>query len=164
MKKILILIMIGLSFNGRADTDVVENSPLCKSIEKVVGISPKNATKQLGTPTNKSEKAVKNPYVENAKDKEIILNYPGGYTAFRYLSYNNKYILISAKLNTKSFNALLKATVPSDLKKVILKHGKPDKDINGAIRYYCTFEANEWVNVYHKNGKVTDVEFIGYLD
>jgi len=43
------------------------------------------------------------------------------------------------------------------------KHGKPDKITNTEYRYFCTFEANEWVDIYYIKGDITGFKFYGYL-
>lgn len=163
MKKAIILLLLIIT-NTFAESDVIENSMLCESITTVVGHSPKNVIEKLGKPLSSNEKPINNLYRPDAKDKEVLLKYNDGYVMFRYISYSDKYFLLVAKLNKNSFNNTIREIIPNKINSFINKHGKPDKTTNTEYRYFCTFEGNEWVEIYHNESIVTGFKFHGYLD
>ena len=163
MKKTIFLLSL-ITTNSFAEMDVIENSMLCESITTAIGKSPKNVIEKIGKPSSSEEKAIKNPHLSNAKDKELLLKYNEGYVIFHYISNSDKYFLIAAKLDKSNYNDTLRKIIPNKVDLFIKKHGKPDKTTNTEYRYFCTFEANEWVDIYKIKGNVTGFKFYGYLD
>ena len=164
MRWIALVLVAGISINSPADTGAIKTHLLCTTIHHAIGDKPADVLYKIGAADNISEREVTTPHAKDRKDKEVILRYSDGHILFHHLTDKNIYILLTAKLSRKHFNGNLNNSIPEKLGDIIYRYGPPDKEIDGGVRYLCTFEGIEWFDVHHQDSKVTGISYTGYLD
>lgn len=144
--------------------DAVSHSPLCTNITSAIGMYPKESVIRLGTPERSQEIEVENLYVPGAQDFDTVLHYQNGSVVFRYSSYSDRYVLVSAALSLQRFNDDLRRLVPGGIEALVEKWGGPDEQTSEHARYYCTFELLEWVDFKLDADKIIGLSYSGYVD
>ena len=167
MRTVIILLSLSLLTVVNASNendDVVEPSPFCLNVVNAIGNTPDKTVKIFGEPASKKITEIENTHNKNITDKEIYLKYEEGFINYRYLSVTNEYLLLSAKLPSTSFTPKLSILLPSTRKDFYSKIGKPNEENKSQIRYYCTFESVEWVEIYFEKSNNIGFSYVGYID
>lgn len=164
MRNLLFASLLLVPPTSSASDEKSKTDALCSVITNTIGGNPIAAITSIGEPTKTRKITVENPFSDNSNDKEIRLEYTGGYIVFRYVSYSDRYFLVGAKLDSRSFNAVLRDSIPDSPSLVTEQYGDPDKTKLGEYIYYCGIEGNEWVGILHTNEVVTGLNFVGYID
>ena len=142
------------------------------NIVDAIGNTPDKTVKIFGEPTSRKITEIENAHDKNITDKEIYFEYNNGFINYRYLSVTNEYLLLSANFPSTSFTPKLSNLLPSTRKNFYRKIGKPNEENKNKnknknkskIRYYCTFESVEWVEIYFEKSCVIGFSYVGYLD
>ncbi|MEA1053111.1 hypothetical protein U5801_25355 [Lamprobacter modestohalophilus] len=137
---------------------------LCLAIERTLGIDPESAIAHIGEPLRRSDRTVKNRYIEDALDKDITMEYPNGYIRFYYVTSTKRYLFQGAQLQRDNFNSTISAAIPRSAGLIKQKYGSPDERKSGVLLYYCGFEGNTWVELMQKNNLITGFKYVGYVD
>ncbi len=160
-----VLLVVGLLAGGSAwAAEVVSRSSLCEKVLAAVGTSPQETTQRLGKPRSRKTVRAENPHLPEAEDTLTTLTYPGGRVLFAYLAYPNRYVLLEATLPVQQFNAELRAIVPMTFEEVLARWGAPDDQSVNQLRYHCSVEGLEWIDVWWQAGRITEFSFTGYTD
>lgn len=164
-----LILLLSLSWltavNASSETDdIVEPSPFCLNVVNAIGKTPDKTVKIFGEPTSKKITGIQNTHDKNITDKEVSLKYKNGIINYRYLSVTNEYLLLNANFPSTLFTPKLSVLLPSTRKDFYRKIGKPNEENKSKIRYYCTFESVEWVEVYFEKSSIIGFSYVGYMD
>lgn len=144
--------------------DIIGLGELCRKVIGAIGGNPEETISRLGQPKSVRIDAVSNPHLSDGQDKEIVLEYPDGEVLFRYLSHSDEYVLLTAMLPIQLFSQELRANFPDSVESIIKRWGEPDEEDENSIRYYCSFEKLQWVDVQLEEDQVTGISYKGYVD
>jgi len=160
-----VLLVVGLLAGGSTwGAEVMPRGSLCEKVLAAVGASPQETIQRLGKPRSRKMVRAENPHLPEAEDTLTTLTYPGGRVLFAYLDYPDRYVLLEATLPVQQFNAELRGIVPETFEEVLARWGAPDDQSVNRLRYHCSAEGLEWIDLQWKAGRITEFSFTGYID
>jgi len=171
MKVQVALLLLTLSVSGlvaAADAKTPKPSPFCQNVRNAIGTSPDTAIQKLGKPASREDKDMKSTHTEGVVDKVSILKYNGVRLGFLFSGETSSSILLGAEFAAGKFSADLNALVPPSKEAALAKLGKPEEeqDDPNTLRYFCTSDLNEWVDlVYNPTSQlIATLIFTSHID
>lgn len=164
MRVFLLLVALILGAPPAWGGDIVGHGELCRKVTDAIGGTPEETINRLGQPESVREDAVNIPHLTDAQDTEVELEYPNGIVLFHYLGRTDKYLLLTAALPIQLFSKGFRANFPDSVEKVAERWGEPDEHTRKYVRYYCTFEGVQWVDIQFNEGRVSGIAYTGYVD
>jgi hypothetical protein len=160
-----VLLFAGLLAGGTVwGAEVVSRRALCEKVLAAVGASPQETVQRIGKPRAQKTVRVENPHLPEAHDTLTTLTYPGGHVLFAYLDYPDRYVLLEATLPVQQLSTELRGVVPETFDEVLVRWGAPDDQSVNRLRYHCSAEGLEWIDLGWKAGRITEFSFTGYID
>ena len=143
-------------------------SPFCQGVMQQIGVTPDEAIQKLGKPVSREDRQMKSTHSEGVMDRIVILQYTSARIGFLYLGDTKKYILLGADLTATMFGRALKDHVPPNRAAALSRLGEPKEahDDPNTLRYFCTTDLNEWVDiVFDAHNQLTArIVFTSHID
>ena len=169
LQVVSILIMLSVSGIGTA-LEVKASTPslFCQGVMTAIGETPEQTIIKFGQPASREDKDMKSTHTEGVIDKVSILNYTGVRIGFLHSGKTASFILLGAELAVDKFSPALKTLIPPSHEAALAKLGTPEEeqDDPNVLRYFCTSDLNEWVDLLFDptTHQITSMIFRSHID